>query len=154
MTALVVFEQIWAQHIAGGPLAVPLVGTINVPIDWANLPDLWASPVDWVTDREDLTLGSRPWVRTTGRIGVGLFRRSGTGAHALDGIIAEVRRVYAGAALDGLHVLKVTGPELADEPSDGEWWRQVLSCEYEFIERRTAGISPPAPLDGWQGFPA
>lgn len=145
MTALEIFEAIWAEQAA----SVPYVETVNWQVDTDTLPDVWSAAVYQPEQREDVTMGSTPWVEEQGQFLIGLFARSGTGPKALDGAVATVRQAFHGAARDGLHIFAVDGPHDIDAQADGEWWQVALTARFTFQSQRVQD----GPLyHGWQGF--
>lgn len=146
-TPLAVFKQIWTAEV----VSVPYVECVNIPVDTDGLPDEWGGAILQPQNRVDVTLGSNPWVEEKGTFAIGLFTRSHNGPAALDAAVDELRAVFHGAALDGLHIDSVDGPHDIDPEVDGEWWRLGLTANYTFHTRR---LTPGAPYSGWQGFPA
>jgi len=143
-TPLEVFMQIWTDEV----VSVPFVECVNTPVDTDSLPDEWGSAIIQPTTRADQTMGSNPWVEESGTISIGLFTRQRTGPAALDAAVDELRSVFHGVALNGLHIESVDGPHDIDPEVDGEWWRLGLTANYTFQTRRDA----TGPLQQWQGF--
>jgi hypothetical protein len=145
MTPLEIFTSIWQQKVT----SVPYVECVNTQVDTDTLPNEWGSAVYQPQTNADVTMGSNPWVEERGTFLIGLFTRSGQGPAALDGVVAEVRAAFHGAALNGLWISQVDGPHNLDPEADGEWWRVALTAQYVFQYRRDA----TGPLYGdWSGF--
>lgn len=144
-TPLEIFEAIWLEEAA----SVPLVQVVNYKVDTSLLPDVWGCAIYQPEQREDVSLGSTPWVEERGQFLVGLLARSGKGNTILDPAVATIRQAFHGAARDGLVVYAVDGPHDIDPEGDGVWWRLALTARYTFqTVRRQDG-----PLyHGWEGF--
>jgi hypothetical protein len=145
MTPREVFESIWAEQAA----SISYVQTVNYGVDTNALPDIWGCAVYQPEQREDVTMGSTPWVEEQGQFLIGLFTRSGSGPAALDDAVATIRQAFHGAARDGLVVFAVDGPHDLDPEADGEWWRLVLTARYTF---QTVRRQDGALYHGWDGF--
>jgi hypothetical protein len=142
-TPLDVLLSIWRDTIA-----LPYLETVNWPADTNGFPDQWGAVIYQNQAREDVTLGSTPWVEEKGFFLIGLFTRSGKGPGDLDAAIAEVRQGLHGAHRDGLAILQVDGPHDVDPDGMGEWWQVVLTAQFIFQTRRSA----TGPLGtGWLG---
>lgn len=147
MTPLEIFESIWTTQAA----SVPYFQTVNLQVDTDTLPAIWASAIYQPELREDVSMGSTPWVEERGQFLIGLFSRSGTGPKTLDPAVATVRQAFMGAARDGLHIFAVDGPHDIDPQADGEWWQVALTARFIFQSKRVQS----GPLyHGWQGFDA
>lgn len=145
MTALDIFESIWAERAA----SVPFVDTVNWQVDTDQLPDVWGAAVYQPEQSDDVVMSPTPWVEERGQFLIGLFARSGTGAKVLDAATATIRQAFHGAARDGLHLFAVDGPHDIEAQADGEWWQVALTARYTFQTRR----KQEGPLyHGWQGF--
>jgi hypothetical protein len=145
MTPLEIFESIWVEQAP----SIPLIVVVNSPVNTDTLPDVWGAAIYQPEAREDVTLGSTPWVEESGTFLIGLLARAGTGPAVLDDAVATIRQAFHGAARDGLVVFAVDGPHDVDPEADGEWWRLVLTARYTFqtVRQQTGPL-----YHGWQGF--
>jgi hypothetical protein len=145
MTPLEIFESIWAEQAS----AVPYFQTVNLQVDADTLPPIWGAAIYQPEQREDVTLGSTPWVEEQGQFLIGLIARAGTGPKVLDDAVATIRQAFHGAARDGLVVFAVDGPHDIDPEADGEWWRLALTARFTFqsVRQQTGPL-----YGGWEGF--
>ena len=148
MTPLEIFQAIWTANIP--PSAIAYVEAVNYGVDTNSLPDNWACALYQPELRQDVTMGSQPWVEERGTFLIGLLTRSGTGPAALDQAVDYVRQVFHGARRDGLLIVEVDGPHDIDPEGMGEWWQLAMTARYTFQTRRDA--TPPL-YGGWDGFP-
>jgi hypothetical protein len=148
MTPLEIFQAIWNENI---PTSVaPYIEAVNFGVNTNDLPDVWACAQYQPELRQDVTLGSTPWVEERGQFMIGLLTRSGSGPASLDEAIDYVRQTFHGARRDGLLILEVDGPHNIDPEGLGEWWQLAMTARYTFQTRRDA--TPPL-YGGWIGFP-
>jgi hypothetical protein len=132
VTPLEIFESIWAERAA----SIPYVEVVNYGVDANELPAIWGAAIYQPEQREDVTLGSSPWVEEQGQFLIGLMARAGTGAKVLDDAVATIRQAFHGEVRDGLQIIAVDGPHDVDPEADGEWWRLVLTARFIFQSRR------------------
>jgi len=146
-TPLAVFKAIWAERIPVD--ALPYIEAVNNPLDANAAPDVWGAAVVQSQTREDVTLGSMPWVEERGVLLIGLFTRSGSGPAALDEAVDYIRQTFHGARRDDLQILNVDGPHDVEPAGVGEWWQIAMTAQYIFQTRRDGSD----PLHGgWEGF--
>lgn len=132
MTPLEIFEGIWTERAA----SIPYVEVVNYSVDTNDLPAIWGAAIYQPDQREDVTLGSTPWVEEQGQFLIGLMARSGTGPKVLDDAVATIRGAFHGEVRGGLEIFAVDGPHDVDPEADGEWWRLVLTARFKFQSQR------------------
>lgn len=141
MTILDILQARWrgdAFNPATLEPLIPLVDVVNTNVDLNDMPDKWAGAVVQEETSADLTMGSNPWVESTGFIAIGLFARSGTGVEIMDAEIAAVKDALHGWASDGLEIGRVDGPLDVEPMAEGNWYQFALQAAYSFKYRRDA----------------
>lgn len=131
-------------------MVLPFIETENAQVDLNTMPDLWASAVFNSETRNDVSLGSLPWVEETGEIILVLLARSGQGRKVLDQAVAQVRQYFHGYVSpdEALWLPSARGPVNQGPEADGEWWHIAMSLPYKFQSRRIEPVAqvPDDPL--------
>lgn len=135
-----VFKARWLA----APMPIPFVEVVNTPVTVDQLPDQWGTAFEDSTARDDVTMGSNPWVVEEGNLVCALFCRSGTGRNILDAATDALRSIFHGYQTDDhlLHFVGVIGPSGDDPEAVGEWYRLTFLIVFRRSSRR---VEPPVP---------
>jgi hypothetical protein len=141
VNVLDVFKARW--EAAGLPSFIEVV---NTQVTTDQVPPTWGTAFLDSTSRDDLTMGSRPWIMEEGNVVAVLFCKSGEGRAILMPAVELLRTTFHGwqtpqSADEVLHFVNVIGPAGDQPEGDGEWFRQTFLVPYRQSLRR---VEPPA----------